>query len=126
MTETAEPSPRIERATWGRMEIEGLGSGSDFKLWPGGGRAWDWNETGTHHSPGIQPADVKELLDKGTEIVVLGCGMNRRLQCCPETVRYLEQRAVECHVEETKAAVELYNRLAAEGQPVGGLFQTTC
>jgi hypothetical protein len=32
-------------------------------------RGWhtigNWRETGTEHSPGIQPADVQELLDRG-------------------------------------------------------------
>ena len=32
-----KPSPRIVRISWGRMEIEGLGAGKDFKLYPGGG-----------------------------------------------------------------------------------------
>jgi hypothetical protein len=41
------------------MEIDGLGKGKDFKLWPGGGRPRDWRETGTHQVPGIQPADVQ-------------------------------------------------------------------
>jgi hypothetical protein len=55
-------SPRIVRLSWGRMEVEGQGAGKDFKLYPGGGRAWDWGETGTTHSPGIQPADPFHLL----------------------------------------------------------------
>ena len=33
--------PRIVRISWGRMQVEGLGAGKDFKLYPGGGRAWD-------------------------------------------------------------------------------------
>lgn len=126
MTETTDRSPRIAHAAWGRMEIEGLGSGRDFKLWPGGGRAWDWTETDTHHSPGVQPADVEELLEHGSRIVVLGCGFELRLQVCAETIAQLEGRAVRCHVHETAAAVELYNRLAEDGQPVGGLFHSTC
>lgn len=111
---------------WGQMEIEGLGPGRDFKLWPGGGRAWDWTETNTHHAPGIQPADVEDLLAHGSKIVVLSRGRDLRLQTCPETLDYLEERGVAYHVEETAAAVELYNRLAAEGAPVGGLFHSTC
>jgi len=42
------------------MQVEGIGAGKDFKLYPGGGREWDWDETRTWHTPGIQPADVKE------------------------------------------------------------------
>ena len=68
-------SPRINHLSWGRMEIDGLGIGKDFKLWPGGGREWDWQETGTHHVPGIQPADVTELLDNGSQTIVLTRGM---------------------------------------------------
>ena len=37
------------------MEVEGLGAGKDFKLYPGGGREWDWSETGMRHAPGIPP-----------------------------------------------------------------------
>lgn len=108
------------------MEVEDVGRGKDMKLWPGGGRDWDWRETGTNHKPGIQVADVEELVDHGARVVVLSCGMYRRLQIPPETLEFLRERNVECHVEETKAAVELYNRLAKEGEPVGGLFHSTC
>ncbi len=76
----------------------------DVKLYPGGGRAWDWNETGTHHSPGIQPADVMELLENGAEVVVLGCGMERALGVCPKTLSLLAARGVDVHIEATRAA----------------------
>jgi hypothetical protein len=39
--------PRIVRISWGPMQVEGLGAGKDFTLYPGGGRTWDWAETGT-------------------------------------------------------------------------------
>jgi len=60
-----KPSPRILAVSWGHMEVEGLGVGKDFKLYPGGGREWDWSETGMRHSPGIQPADVDPLRSPG-------------------------------------------------------------
>jgi hypothetical protein len=107
------------------MEVENLGTGLDFKLYPGGGRAWDWNETGTHHVPGIQPGDVQELLDRGSTVVVLSRGMALALQTCPETLQLLRDQGITYYVEETKAAVELYNRLA-QTAPVGGLFHSTC
>jgi hypothetical protein len=44
---------------------------------------------------------------------------------CPETLDLLRARGVEVHVEETRAAVRLYNGLG-ETQPVGGLFHSTC
>ena len=125
MSEQSSRSPRIRHISWGRMEVEGLGAGKDFKLYPGGGHAWDWTETGTRHSPGIQPADVEELLSRGATVVVLSQGMNNQLQVHPATRRYLEQRSITVHVAETRQAVALYNELA-EGALVAGLFHSTC
>lgn len=118
-------SPRITHLSWGRIEVEGLGAGKDWKLYPGGGREWDWNETGTRHDPGIQPADVEELLEQGASVVVLSRGRTLRLKASPETLEYLKQRGCTVHLAETRAAVELYNRLA-ETEAVGGLFHSTC
>ena len=120
------PSPRINHLSWGHMDVAGIGIGKDFKLWPGGGREWDWRETNTHHKPGIQPADVQELLDRGSKTIVLSRGMLLMLQTCPETLDLLEQKKINIHVEETKAAAEIYNDLASRGEPVGGLFHSTC
>jgi hypothetical protein len=122
---TADRSPRVPALSWGHMEVEGLGNGKDFKLYPGGGRAWDWNETGTRHRPGIQPADVEELLPRGATTVVLSRGMDLVLQVDPATLELLAARGVEVHVAGTRAAVELYNELA-ERASVGGLFHSTC
>ena len=119
-------SPRISTISWGRMEVEGLGEAKDFKLWPGGGRPWDWNETGTRHEPGIQLADVEELLEHGSQAVVLSRGQELQLLTSQDTLNALKARGIESHVEETRAAVKLYNDLAEQGVPVGGLFHSTC
>ncbi|MDW5327635.1 Mth938-like domain-containing protein [Plantactinospora sp. KLBMP9567] len=118
-------SPRIQEISWGRMVVDGLGEGKDFKLYPGGGRPWDWTETGTRHEPGIQPADVEELIANGATRVVLSEGFDGRLRVDAATLRFLHERAVEVHVARTDEAVELYNSLAAR-EPVGGLFHSTC
>jgi len=116
----------VTALAWGAMTVAGLGDGKDFKLWPGGGRAWDWNETGMRHDPGIQPADVEELLDHGATVVVLSRGMDLVLKTDPKTVAFLEEQGVEVHVEQTQRAVDLYNELATAGHPVGALFHSTC
>jgi hypothetical protein len=118
-------SPLITHVSWGRMEVAGVGIGKDFKLYPGGGRRWNWQETGTEHVPGIQPADVKELLERGSEVVVLSRGMQLVLQTSPETLEFLRERGIPVHVVETRAAVDLYNKLVQD-QAVGGLFHSTC
>jgi hypothetical protein len=118
-------SPRILEISWGRMTVDGLGIGKDFKLYPGGGRAWDWSETGTRHVPGIQPADVEELLARGATAVVLSQGMEKRLQVDPATCDYLECHSIKVHIAETTEAVRIYNELA-DGTLVAGLFHSTC
>jgi hypothetical protein len=121
-----EPSPRVVNDGWGYVEIEGLGRFRDAKLWPGGGREWDWSETGTDHRPGIQPADVTELLAHLPDVVVLSCGRNGRLGVCHETLSVLEERGVAVVREETGAALKTYDVLASEGRRVAGVFHTTC
>ena len=91
----ATTSPQITSLSWGRMAVDGVGFGKDFKLWPGGGREWDWSETNTHHSPGIQPADVAELIEHGSETVVLSRGMLLRLRTCEETLSLLKEVGIE-------------------------------
>ena len=119
-------SPQINHLSWGRMEVNGVGIGKDFKLWPGGGHEWDWRETDTHHVPGIQPADVKELLTNGSQTIVLSRGMLLALRTCRETLDLLEEQHTTVHIVETKDAVKLYNCIAFAGKAVGGLFHSTC
>lgn len=127
MSTTTASSPRITNVSWGTLAVDGHDRPfKDAKLYPGGARAWDWNETGTSHSPGIQPADVEELVEHGAEVIVLSRGMNKRLQVKDETLRQLEAEGIQTHVLQTEAAVEKYNALQADDEPVGGLFHSTC
>jgi hypothetical protein len=118
-------SPRITALAWGKIEVEGAGTFKDAKLFPGGAREWDWCETGMEHTPGIQPADIRELLDHGATTVVLSQGMLKRLRICPETLELLKQQGVSAHILPTQDAVDLYNHLRKTEQ-VAGLFHTTC
>jgi hypothetical protein len=119
-------SPVIEHLSWGVIEVDGLGTGRDVKLWPGGGRAWDWNETNTHHVPGIQVTDIAELIGHGADVIVLSRGMELVLQTCPESVKWLHDHRLKHHILETREAAQLYNQLATKGVAVGGLFHSTC
>jgi len=118
-------SPKILEISWGHMDVEGLGVGKDFKLYPGGGRHWDWAETGTRHMPVIQPADVEELLAQGATTVVLSKGTDQQLRVASETLRYLEERSIQVHVVKTREAVKIYNELV-DATAVAGLFHSAC
>ena len=123
---SVKTSPRITKLSWGRIDVEGVHhSFKDAKRFPGGALEWDWNETGTRHVPGIQPADVAELLEHGAKTVVLSKGIYERLAVCSKTLEMLKKKNIEVHVCQTEKAVQLYNELS-KTELVGGLFHTTC
>jgi len=123
--ETKNISPKILSHSWGKLEIEGFGLFKDAKLYPGGARKWDWNETGTSHNPGIQLADAKELLEHGAQVVILTRGVLGRLTVPAETITALEAGGVTVHVARTPRAIDLYNQLR-EREQVGILVHSTC
>jgi hypothetical protein len=122
---TKKESPRITEIRWGSVKVEDQGQYKDAKLYPGGSREWNWHETGTNHTPGIQPADVQELLENGAKVIVLSTGHNERLQVQSETIDMLKEKHIPVHVLPTDQAVKKYNDLRTR-KPVGALIHSTC
>jgi hypothetical protein len=119
----------ITKISWGRIEVvcnEQTYTYKDCQIGPTGSKEWDWNLTGTKHNPGIQIADIAEIIDQGLEVIILTRGMQLMLNTCQETEEFLQQRNIEYYIEETKQAVDLYNKLVNEGRKVGGVFHSTC
>ncbi|CAJ0940380.1 unnamed protein product [Ranitomeya imitator] len=118
-------SPEISKISWGSMNVSGQVY-KDCKVWPGGSRTWDWRETGTNHHPGVQPADVDEVLKRGVKTLVIGRGMSGALQVPDSTLNYIKSQGIDVLVLQTEKAVQEYNSLAAKGAKVGGVFHSTC
>jgi hypothetical protein len=113
MMERTNPSPRIKHVSWGRLEVEGKAEPyKDAKLFPGGSRDWNWRETGTGHDPGIQIADVQELLDHGAKVVVLSGGMAECLHVPRRTLDFFEGTS--------------NHRARFADQRIGGALQQAC
>ncbi len=122
----AGSSPAILSSGWGTIKVAGLGPGKDWKLWPGGGRNWDWSEHGTGHQCGIQPGDVQDLLLHGCKIIILTTGRLGRLKVADATLAFLQSQGMSIIVASTGKAIDLYNKHADRGDAVGGLFHATC
>lgn|GEM_PF-2867831 len=75
---------------------------------------------------GIQLTGIEELLDNGSQTLVLSREMLLVLRTCKETIEYLEKRSIPVQIAETNAAVKIYNGLVMEGKAVGDLFRSTC
>ncbi|XP_059786707.1 mth938 domain-containing protein isoform X2 [Balaenoptera ricei] len=78
------------------------------------------------HSPGVQPADVEEVVEKGVQILVIGRGMSEALKVPLSTVEYLKKKGIDVRVLQTEQAVKEYNALVTQGIRVGGVFHSTC
>lgn len=117
-------SPIVTADSWGRIEVDGV-TYKDVKLWPGGARAWDWEESGTSHESGIDRRDVDELLEHGARIVLLSTGRAGRVRAPRALVEALSDEA-EVVVLKTADAIARYNELAGAGSPVGALIHSTC
>lgn len=118
-------SPKITSFSWGHLETSDGNTYKDAKLYPGGSCEWDWNETGTSHVPGIQPADLQTLLDNDCKMIILTKGVNERLQTSKETIDFLEQKNLNYQILQTEEAITRYNELA-ENKQVGALIHSTC
>ena len=118
-------SPRITKLAWGKIEIDGNEVFKDVKLFSGGCREWNWQETGTSHSPGIQYSDIQELLDNSVKVVILSKGVLGRLKVQKGVVEKLESADLKVYVLKTREAVKLYNELS-KSKKVGALIHTTC
>ena len=94
-------------------------------MFPSGCREWNWHETGTQHSPGIQYSDVQELIENGAKIIVLSLGVLGRLKTQKGLLEKLESNEFIVHILKTKEAVRLYNELS-KSEAVGALIHTTC
>ncbi|XP_007883502.1 mth938 domain-containing protein [Callorhinchus milii] len=120
-------SPEIASLSWGHMKVKGSPTAyKDCKVWPGGSRPWDWRETGTEHHPGVQPADIEEIISKSIQTLVIGRGMSEALQVPSITLDYIKSKGVDVKVLQTEKAVREYNSLASQGARVGGIFHSTC
>lgn len=117
--------PAIDDDGWGHITVAGR-TYKDVKLWPGGARTWDWSEHGTDHAGGIQPGDVRELLDNGADHVLLSRGRQRRLQIARATTDLLTHAGATHEILDTGAAISRYVALRDGGVAVGALIHTTC
>lgn len=116
---------KIDSIQWGEISVNGK-LFKDAILWPEGCKEWDWNDTGTKHSPGIKEEDVKRLHEMGLDKIVLSRGYHLVLQTTPEAIQYLLDNEIEHWILETSEAVKKYNELVEIGEKVGALIHSTC
>jgi ankyrin repeat protein len=118
-------NPLIGSFGWGRIEDSSKRVFKDARLYPGGAAGWDWTRTGTHHQPGIQFADVEDLLSLRPATVILTRGVNLVLEVPERTVERVREAGPEVLVLQTEDAVREYNR-RVRTERVVALVHSTC
>jgi hypothetical protein len=79
-------NPEIVSYKWGEIKVQTINDDGfitnkiykDCKLYPGGSCEWDWSKTDTHHKPGIQFADIDDLIKENNTAVIL---LTRGMEC---------------------------------------------
>lgn len=121
--------PEVLNLGWGVITVKHSGGTLNFKdakLYPGHATAWDWAQTGTHHNPGIQYADVREILDAGVDRIILSRGQYGKLGITNGLIDQIEQEDVAVDVAQTEEAVTMYERYRKQGVNVGIIIHSTC
>ena len=121
----------IERFSWGKFIIRGkehsegderVGKGKDICLI--GEEVSRWKERKGHR---LAPEMLERVYGRGIEVLVIGCGVHRALECPDDVIAAAHQHGVaEVIVKATPEACQEYNRLYNQGRRVALLAHGTC
>jgi hypothetical protein len=121
----ATPNLSIASFRWGQIVDSAGGVFKDVRLFPGGAEEWDWRRTGTRHDPGIQTADLADLMGTKPDVVILSRGVDLVLQVPQATIDFARSHAPTVLVLQSEQAVAEYNRRAG-AERVVALIHSTC
>ena len=110
---------------WGRIVDSSGHEFKDARLYPGGIEEWDWRKTGTRHDPGIQIADLEDLVATKPDVVILSRGVDLVLQVSEATIEFARSHAAHVLVLQSEDAVAEYNRRITSERVVA-LLHSTC
>jgi len=114
---------KIEDYQFGRIQIDGETYTSDVLVWPGNVDDSWWRKEG--HNLCLE--DLKGLLDKDLDVLVIGRGANGVMQVPDQTVEQVKKSCPEVHVAKTAKACEKYNELVDRPDTrVGAALHLTC
>lgn len=110
----------IDAFEFGRIVIDGKKYTSDVIVFPD--RVDDnwWRKEG--HSLVVE--DIESFMQEEPDIVIVGTGVDGRMQVPDKTRKYMESKGADLMVERTKKACELYNEVCKNAKAVAALHLT--
>ena len=104
------------------LKINGTKYYDDLKIIDGWVKERWWRSQGHR----LQTEDLFDILAAKPEIFVIGTGYAGNMRV-PDEVRFdLENKDIRVITAKTVDAIEIFNRLHAEGKDVAGAFHLTC
>lgn len=114
--------PLIEHYGFGELRAGGKTYTRDVAITPDG-RIEEWWRREGHR---LAPEDIEKYLGLSYDAVVIGTGYHGMMRVDPQAARMLAEKGAELHIEDSRRAVETYNRLVREGKRVLLLIHLTC
>lgn len=113
--------PKIDGYRFGEIIIDGQRYSYDVMIFPDRVQPDWWREEG--HS--LSMADLYDVWQKPPEVLVIGQGVNGRMDVPIDTCRQLEVAGIQVIVEDTGRACQTYNQLR-ETRVVVAALHLTC
>ena len=112
----------ITEFSFGRIVVEGQACHNDIKIVQGKLVPDWWRKSG--HSVEIE--DVQDILDSGSQILVVGTGQPGYMKITDALRRQLQTKNIQLIEEPTAKAIQTFNRLHNEGKQVSAGFHVGC
>jgi hypothetical protein len=104
------------------LKIDGTQYYNDLKIIDGRVKGRWWRSQGHR----LQTEDIFDILAAEPEIFVIGTGYAGNMRVPDDVRSAIENKDIGVITAKTAQAVEIFNRLYAEGKDVAGAFHLTC
>ena len=104
------------------LKIDGTQYYNDLKIIDGRVKGRWWRSIGHR----LQTEDIFDILAANPDILVIGTGYAGNMRVPDEVRSAIENKDIDVITAKTAQAIEIFNRLHAEGKDVAGAFHLTC
>jgi len=112
----------IDSYEFGRIVIDGVAYNNDCLILAGSVRPNWWRKQG--HTLSIE--DVQPIIEAKPQVLIIGTGTSGMMKVPAETHNFLTEHKIEVETLSTSRAVELFNKLSAQGTNVAAALHLTC